>query len=432
MSPSTYRAERKTIYLGDIPLEIAILPNGERCFSQTQVAGAIDKTGSSVVSFYTSKKFKSIPGDGLKSSFVPQKIYLEGANKPINPVPIKLAYFYWQKWAIAGNKKAQKLLWALLDNNVSELGDVSTTQLNTHGRIFCPNVRKMEQSTYKAERRTIYLGDFPLEVAMLPNGDYCLSQSQVAGARREADLFEIDKFQSSINYFLGSKYFKATWGKAFELTKLPQTLSVEGANKPINPISIKVACLYWHKWAAAGNKKAEQLVWASLDRNISDLADKAFNVKRTAEEQNQAFKQNLNSDPTACLEDFEQNPDNVLEFPSKETPNYKELQLKIRLAELELVEKIKSLEQPYNPQEIRKLGAFSPEVLVEIKDRLKLKSWEQTERFLEKIGFGKDSEKWVEIKVSGAMPVLPWQSVKELRQICSATKLRRNQQSTEQ
>ena len=424
MSESTCKAQRRTIHLGDIPLEIAILPNGEHCFSQTQVASAIDKAGSSINQFLRSKWFKSNWSKAFELTTFPKTLSIEGANKPITPVPIKVAYFYWQKWAMAGNKKAQKLLWALLDNNVSELGDVSTTKLNTHGKIFCPNVRKMEQSTYKAERRTIYLGDFPLEVAMLPNGDYCLSQSQVAGV--------IDKFQSSINYFLGSKYFKATWGKAFELTKLPQTLSVEGANKPINPISIKVACLYWHKWAAAGNKKAEQLVWASLDRNISDLADKAFNVKRTAEEQNQAFKQNLNSDPTACLEDFEQNPDNVLEFPSKESPNDKELQLKIRLAELELVEKIKSLEQPYNPQEIRKLGAFSPEVLVEIKDRLKLKSWSQTELFLEKIGFGKDSEKWVEIKVSGAMPVLPWQSVKELRQICSATKLRRNQQSTKQ
>jgi len=110
----------------------------------------------------------------------------------------------------------------------------------------------MEQSTYKAERRTIYLGDIPLEVAMLPNGDYCLSQTQVAGA--------IDKFQSSINRFLGSKSFKGNGDKAFELTDLPKTLSIKGANKPITPISIKVACLYWYKWAAVGNEKAEQLV----------------------------------------------------------------------------------------------------------------------------------------------------------------------------
>ncbi len=281
----------------------------------------------------------------------------------------------------------------------------------------------MSQSIYKAQRRTIHLGDFPLEVAMLPNGEYRLSQTQVAGV--------IDKAQNSIIQFLRSKYFKAIFTNGFELYKSEEKLLIEGSNKPISPIPIKVASLYWQKWAVAGNEKAQRLVLASLDRNISDLADEAFNVKRTREAKNQAFKENLNSDLTGCLESFEQNPNNVLEFPSKETPNDKELQLKIRLAELELVEKIKSLEQPYNPQEIRKLGAFSPEVLVEIKDRLKLKSWEQTERFLEKIGFGKDSEKWVSIKVSGAMPVLPWQSVKELRQICSDILLRRNQQSTE-
>ncbi len=281
----------------------------------------------------------------------------------------------------------------------------------------------MSQSTYKAERRTIYLGNIPLEIAMLPNGDYCLSQTQVAGV--------IDKDQNSIRRFYASKYFKAIFDNGFELDHFQEKLVLEGSNKPINPVSIDVAYLYWQKWAIAGNKKAQQLGLALGKHSLYDLADEEFNIKRTKEAKNQAFKQNLNLDSTVCLEDFEQNPDNVLDFPSKESPNDKELQLKIRLAELELVEKIKSLEQPYNPQEIKKLGAFSPEVLVEIKDRLKLKSWEQTERFLEKIGFGKDSEKWVEIKVSGAMPVLPWQSVKELRQICSDILLRRNQQSTE-
>ncbi len=79
MSESIYKAQRRTIHLGDIPLEIAMLPNGERCFSQTQVASAIDKPASSLVSFYTSKQFKSIFGNGFKSSFVPEKVHLEGA-----------------------------------------------------------------------------------------------------------------------------------------------------------------------------------------------------------------------------------------------------------------------------------------------------------------------------------------------------------------
>ncbi len=307
--------------------------------------------------------------------------------------------------------QAQKLVIALLDNNVSELAGVSTTKLNTHGRIFCSKVRKMEQSTYKAERRTIYLGDIPLEVAMLPNGDYCLSQTQVAGA--------INKAQYSIVQFFRSKYFKGISDSGLEVCQIQEKLVLEGANKPINPVSLDVACLYWQKWAAAGNEKAQLLVIALLKHSIYDLADQAFNVKRTTEAKNQAMIENLNSDPNACLESLDES-ENILKFPEQETLTERELKFKIKVAQLEL-EKIKSLEQPYDSKEIRKLGAFSPEVVIDIKNRLKLKSWEQTKQFLEKVGFGKESGKWVEIKISGAMPVLPWHSVKELQQICSTT-----------
>ena len=281
----------------------------------------------------------------------------------------------------------------------------------------------MSQSTYKAERRTIYLGDIPLEIAMLPNGDYCLSQTQVAAAH--------DKRRSSMSSFCASKYFKAISDNGFDCPNFSEKLVLDGSNKPISPVSFDVAYLYWQKWAVAGNKKAQQLCLALGKHSLYDLADAEFNIKRTKEAKNQAFKQNLNSDPTACLEDFEQNPDNVLKFPSKETSNNRELELLIELAQLGL-EKIKSPEHLYDPREVRKLGAFKPEVLIDIKDKLKLKTTEEAKRFLEIAGFGKDSGKWVDIKVSGSMSVLSWNSVKELRKICSASKSRRSQQSTEQ
>ncbi len=177
--------------------------------------------------------------------------------------------------------------------------------------------------------------------------------------------------------------------------------------------------------AVAGNEKAQKLVFASLDRNISDLADEEFKIKRTAEEKNQAFKQSLNLDPNRCLEDFQQNPDNILKFPLKETPNNRELELLIELAQLGL-EKVKSPEHLYEPKEIRKLGAFKPEVVMDIRDQLKLKTLEEANSFLEQVGFGKDSDKWVSIKVSGSMSVLSWNSVKELRKICSKTLAKQN------
>ena len=268
----------------------------------------------------------------------------------------------------------------------------------------------MEQTPYRAERRTIYLGDIPLEVAMLPNGDYCLSQTQVAGA--------IDKAPRSIFEFTHSKYFKANWSKACEFLNFPQTVALQGINKPIKPISIKVACLFWQKWAAAGNEKARMLTLALLDQTLSERADREFGIRRTDEARNQALREDLNSDPGDYLDSLEEEAGNVLEFPSREPSSEKELQLKIRLAELEL-QKIKSLEYAYEPCELKKLGTFSPEVLIYLKDKLKLKNWAEAERFLEQVDFGQASGKWVRVKISGEIDMLPWHSLEELKKICS-------------
>ena len=278
-----------------------------------------------------------------------------------------------------------------------------------------------EPSTYKAQRRTIYLGDIPLEVAMLPNGEYCLSQTQVASV--------IDKSRDSMLYFSRSKYFKSLFDKGFECWNLGEKLSIEGANKPINPIPIDVACLYWHKWAASGNSKAQRLVLALLKHTLYELADEAFEVYRTTKAKNQSLKEDLSSQGLKPIGFLEQEYTDFLEFPAPETETERELKLKIELARLELEkEKIKhlSLDQTYEPSEIRKLGTFRPEVLIHIKDRLKLHSWEEAAQFMEKFNFGRESGKWVSVKISGEILVLPWSSLHELQRICTQIKAQQN------
>ena len=278
----------------------------------------------------------------------------------------------------------------------------------------------MKQSTYKAERRTIYLGDIPLEVAMLPNGDYCLSQTQVAGA--------IDKAQNSIIRFYASRYFKAMSGKGFELYQFEEKVYIEGSNKPISPISIDVACLYWQKWAVAGNKKAQQIGWALNKHSLFDLSDREFKVKRTDEARNQALREDLKGDKINYLESLEEYKD-FLSVPTPETETERELKLKIELARLELEKsKIKhSLdEQGYQPSEIKKLGSYIPEVLIYLKDKLKLGSWSEAEWFLEKYNFGKDSGEWVTAKISGEILILPWDSLRRLKGICAQFQARQN------
>ena len=278
----------------------------------------------------------------------------------------------------------------------------------------------MEQSTYRAERRTIYLGDIPLEVAMLPNGDYCLSQTQVAEV--------IDKAPASIFQFIRSKYFKAFSSNGFEFFKLSEKLQIEGSNKPISPISIDVACLYWNKWAVAGNEKAQQIGWALNKHSLYDLSDREFGIHRSDEARNQALREDLKSDKIDYLESLEEYKD-FLSVPTPETDTERELKLKIELARLELEkEKIKhSLDEPgYQPSEIKKLGSYIPEVLIYLKDKLKLSSWAEAERFLEKYNFGKDSGEWVTAKISGEILILPWDSLRRLKGICAQLQARQN------
>ena len=90
----------------------------------------------------------------------------------------------------------------------------------------------MQPHTYKAQRRTIQIGDIPLEVAMLPEGTYVFSQSQVAGA--------IDKPEIYIRRFLQSRQVKAL----ADLHSKFDTLPIEGSKKPIAPVSLELAALY--------------------------------------------------------------------------------------------------------------------------------------------------------------------------------------------
>ena len=130
----------------------------------------------------------------------------------------------------------------------------------------------------RAKRVEIELGDKKIEVFQLPNGEYKLSQTQVTEA--------IDKPESSFRQFLGSKSLEALPYKGFRSVKLP----VEGNNKSINTIPIKLAVAYWTKETIAGNHEAARLLAASADEAIQRRADNAFGISRTEGEYNKLFK----------------------------------------------------------------------------------------------------------------------------------------------
>lgn len=138
-------------------------------------------------------------------------------------------------------------------------------------------------NTYKAECRCIQLGDTALNVYRMPNGDYCTSQTEVARV--------IKKVDRSVIYFKRSQRAKTLWNNSLQALPLP----VKEFNKPIVPVSLEFAALYWQHWDAKGNLYARALVNALLKRSLRDLADEVFAVKTTAAERNAQLENDLSN-----------------------------------------------------------------------------------------------------------------------------------------
>lgn len=143
---------------------------------------------------------------------------------------------------------------------------------------LCGLLDSEAQTTGKARRATIFLGDIPLYVFQLLSGQYKLSQTQVAEA--------IGKDEANVRDFLASKSPEALPYKDFTAEKIP----VVGERTRFNAIPIALAIAYWTKEARVNNQAAITLLAASANEVIERRADKAFGVRRSEEEYNHRFK----------------------------------------------------------------------------------------------------------------------------------------------
>lgn len=132
-------------------------------------------------------------------------------------------------------------------------------------------------ATKKAIKTTIVLGNIELDVYQMPNGEYKLSQTQVAEI--------IGNEEYSFRQFLKGKSPEALSHKGFRSGKF---LASDG-NEKKNAIPIKVATSYWKYHYKKGNPIAECLIDACLEEAIERRADKAFGVQRSEEEYNIRF-----------------------------------------------------------------------------------------------------------------------------------------------
>lgn len=186
----------------------------------------------------------------------------------------------------------------------------------------------MKAQVYKAQRRTIHIGDIPLEVAMLPDGSYRLSYVQTSEV--------VNKSRNSMLRFCRSKYLKSLLGEDFECYTSTEEISIEGANRAIIPVTFEMACLYWQKCATEGNSKARALVIALLKRSLYDLADEAFEIRRSSQERDHLLAEDLSDAGVARIEAMRQSLNQQLSNSDSESLTERELKLKIQLLQLEL------------------------------------------------------------------------------------------------
>ena len=263
---------------------------------------------------------------------------------------------------------------------------------------------------YKAKRQVIQIGDISLEVAMLPDGSYRLSHTQVTGV--------VDKNHDSMSRFRRSKYIRALLGNISQGYTVPEEVFFEDANRPIIPVTIELACLFWQKCAAEGNPKARTIVVALIKHSLYTLASVAFKVEHENHERSHHLTDDISALGVARLEAIYQNLSAPESFPQPlETSNERELKLKIRLAILELErEKLRHEDaaKSFPVEDIEKVGIPPWEVILQIQKSLGWSDAEATYRLLEQLGYGFNSDHWFSIGILGNLPLMSWASVDSL------------------
>ena len=132
-------------------------------------------------------------------------------------------------------------------------------------------------TTIKATRATILLGDIELDVFQLPDGKYFLSLTQIA------ESIDLDKKRLS-----ELRELKLAQSLYFEGFRKSENVKVEGGTKPVSMISLDDVSKYWTLAAfQTQNLKAISLLAASQAEALERRADAAFNVIRSEEERNQ-------------------------------------------------------------------------------------------------------------------------------------------------
>ncbi|QSJ20091.1 hypothetical protein JYQ62_16085 [Nostoc sp. UHCC 0702] len=118
--------------------------------------------------------------------------------------------------------------------------------------------------TNKAKRAVISIAGIEVEVFQMPNGEYAMSQTQVAQA--------INMVESGFRRFLQSKEAKVLLGNDLGFV----AISIAGTGRAINAVPINIVSLFWNYQSHNGSDKAFALVNACVIEALERRYDNAW------------------------------------------------------------------------------------------------------------------------------------------------------------
>lgn len=121
---STKKAEKTTIYLGSIPLDVYQMPDSSYKLYIESVTAAIERPSNDLLRFLSGKSPQALPYKDRNLLQEPM-IEVEGYGGYIKPIPVELATAYWLYRAIKGNIIAQALIQSSLAESIERRADIA-------------------------------------------------------------------------------------------------------------------------------------------------------------------------------------------------------------------------------------------------------------------------------------------------------------------
>lgn len=117
----TTKAARATIQLGDIELDVFQLPDGTYQISQSQTTNAVNKPPKRMVELAQSDKGQILIQSGFEKGL---KVRVEG-SKPVNLIPLEVAFQFWVLELSIGNPEALALVSACGVESIERRADAA-------------------------------------------------------------------------------------------------------------------------------------------------------------------------------------------------------------------------------------------------------------------------------------------------------------------